>query len=865
MASSSSRSFAAAAPISGETLAIRRLLKGLTGEREGRARLGDNFLREAAGGGAAAAGSRKIHTKTSSTAVCVSRCTDCNRRLRGPLCAFPFPPQLAGQSHAAAGATLRAASRREAGSSQDCGPSRKQQDTAAASGVACPSAGLISEPLPSRVAAAPTGAASESSTCLCLYSTWLSGQAAAAAGSAGEPPEPGLALRHAWLAASAARLRPASRPHLPFGRPPHRKKSGRTPSPRVTARLVDRVWCTYSGVFFSLRRRARAKSRVLFERNDCLFYGSQGPPSKCASLVAAAFCLLFIMTSRVSCRSAPSEQSERLGSSDPDPAPRRLSLPIPKRRSPSSRASAVLSPLGIAAGVYAHKQQQHQQNALLGGQQARKYFCVASPAHSSDASTVDDCEEAPLLQCQPCAGSSCCSLPDITSLYSLQRLIGTGSQSFVYECRWVGDNATTAAAAASAASPPAAATAAAAAAARGVPLCIKHIVGECSQEALEAACRLKHPNVAEHLATHKDWRGLWVVMEFVKGPDLAAYLQRWGPLSERATKAVFRQLVSALEYIHARSLVHQDIKLENLVVRAPVIPDASADNKPTDTQQQQEQQQDQQHDAADIQVVLVDFGSAEVGASHQRVLSPRPEASPAGTAMYMAPEAFLESPADSKSDIWSAGIVLCLLLAGRSPFEGRSIMCTLAEPPSPVLSAEAPIPRIIIPKPSSPVNSPSPNRLPLNAKWTPQHTSTHQQKQQRQEQQQQQQQEQQEQQQQQQKQQQRDASSVDPPPKGAPKGVAVRRPSSGGGPRDAAAAAAVEAPKVGRTAGAAAAAAADGPGAVRDRLIAALQQPEWQAVPAAAKELVSAMLNVDAASRPSAAAILRNSWLQSPD
>ncbi|KAL8271530.1 hypothetical protein Esti_004565 [Eimeria stiedai] len=574
--------------------------------------------------------------------------------------------------------------------------------------------------------------------------------------------------------------------------------------------------------------------------------GAQGP-SKCVSLVAAASCAHFNMTSRVSCLAAPLEPRDLLGS--PSPTPRRLSLPIPKRRSPCSRVSPVMSPLDSAVGVYAHQQQQQQQSALLGGQQARKYFCVASPAHSSDASTVDDCEEAPLLQCQPWAGSSCCSLPDITALYSLQRLIGAGSQSFVYECRWVGD---TAIAAAAPAASPAAAAAAAAAAARGVPLCIKHIVEECSQEALEAACRLKHPNVAEHLAIHKDWRGLWVVMEFVRGPDLAAYLQRWGPLSEGATKAVFRQLISALEYIHARSLVHQDVKLENLVVRAPVSSEASADTLDKQQQQQQQQQQEQ-HDAAGIQVVLVDFGSAEVGASHQRVLSPRPEASPAGTAMYMAPEAFLESPVDSKSDVWSAGIVLCLLLAGRSPFEGRSIMCTLGQPPSPASSAEAPLPKAIVPSSCSPANSISPNPLPSNTTWNPQHQARHQHQQQQQQQQQQKQQEQEEQQQQ-------EATCVN----AAPKGAAVQEPWSDAGSL-AAATAAAEAPKVGRSAGAAAAAAADGPGAVRDRLLAALQQPEWQAVPAAAKELVCAMLNVDANARPSAAAILRNSWLQSPE
>ncbi|KAL8424428.1 hypothetical protein Efla_001030 [Eimeria flavescens] len=559
-------------------------------------------------------------------------------------------------------------------------------------------------------------------------------------------------------------------------------------------------------------------------------------------------------------------------------APRRLSLPIPKRRSPPSRATPViLSPLNNP-GVYLHQQQQQQQQqqtALLGVQQARKYFCVASPSHSSDASTVDDCEEAPPPQWQQAGGPPCCLPPDITAVYALQRLIGTGSQSFVYECRWIGD----AAAAATPAAAAAGGAAAAAAAAPEGPLCVKHIVGDCSLEALQAACSLCHPNVVKHFAAQRDWRGLWVVMEYVGGPDLAAFLQAEGPLDESTSKAVFRQLVGALQHIHAHRIVHQDVKLENLVVRRQTAASRCSNAQPAraaDTLHRlspREAAAGGPNGAADIQVVLVDFGSAEVEPNQHHLA--KSEASPAGTAMYMAPEAFSESPAGSKSDIWSAGILLCLLLAGRSPFEGHSIMSTLGAQHPPATNSSSSDSSSISSSSSSSSRCrmtpaiPAPPRCPFedpedthcgedrqrplklrshkeghhDQHNTPPSQQTLQQQQQ---------------------QQQVEEDEATPTIISSPKSEAVRwapSPASDGALLPPAAAAPTP-QSSGTASGTPAASAATGPEVVRERLLAALQQAEWQPVSAAAKELVLEMLTVDAAARPSATKVLQSRWLQ---
>ncbi|OEH78749.1 kinase-like protein [Cyclospora cayetanensis] len=362
---------------------------------------------------------------------------------------------------------------------------------------------------------------------------------------------------------------------------------------------------------------------------------------------------------------------------------RRLSLPIPKRISPPTRGDF------------------HRENLCM--HSAHKYSCGVSPSHFSDASTVDDAEEGPPgvpLAQQPY------SVSDIMSLFPLDRLIGTGSQSFVYACHSLQDFEGIG----GEASP------------LDVPLCIKHIVADASREALTAACRLIHPHVARHFAVLDDWRGLWILMEYVKGPDLAVYVHRRGRLGVSTAKHIFRQLISALDCVHSSGLVHQDVKLENIVVRhssgleheqqphhlrqekhTQEIREPCQRGALSDSEELPENksppasppylEEEKVKDCVPLEILLVDFGSAELVCPQSRLNNIRPEGSPAGTAMYIcclvaiaelsgassgAPETFTDAPACCKSDIWSAGILLCLLLVGKSPFEGSSVLSTLA-------------------------------------------------------------------------------------------------------------------------------------------------------------------------------------------
>ncbi|XP_026193732.1 serine/threonine-protein kinase ATG1 [Cyclospora cayetanensis] len=467
---------------------------------------------------------------------------------------------------------------------------------------------------------------------------------------------------------------------------------------------------------------------------------------------------------------------------------RRLSLPIPKRISPPTRGDF------------------HRENLCM--HSAHKYSCGVSPSHFSDASTVDDAEEGPPgvpLAQQPY------SVSDIMSLFPLDRLIGTGSQSFVYACHSLQDFEGIG----GEASP------------LDVPLCIKHIVADASREALTAACRLIHPHVARHFAVLDDWRGLWILMEYVKGPDLAVYVHRRGRLGVSTAKHIFRQLISALDCVHSSGLVHQDVKLENIVVRhssgleheqqphhlrqekhTQEIREPCQRGALSDSEELPENksppasppylEEEKVKDCVPLEILLVDFGSAELW----RLLVAAAASSPSPSCLVrargggvQAPETFTDAPACCKSDIWSAGILLCLLLVGKSPFEGSSVLSTLAAAADCVGDVFA-------------RDLPGRKRRPQDeAKSMPGQAA---------------------------------AGSLSScvaseGGKGGPHRGPSRLPPG--------------------TAGS---------DAVLQRLKRVFSDPEWMGVPSEAKALIARMLAVDARVRPSAAEVLQSAWLASP-
>lgn len=148
--------------------------------------------------------------------------------------------------------------------------------------------------------------------------------------------------------------------------------------------------------------------------------------------------------------------------------------------------------------------------------------------------------------------------------------------------------------------------------------------------------RVRHPNVATiyGAARHDGRIGLW--MEFVEGRTLQAELRDRGAFSFSEAATVGVELCRALAAVHDAGLLHRDVKAQNVLREAGG------------------------------RVVLGDFGTG-LALDASRI-----EAAPAGTPLYLAPEVWLGQPATPRSDLYSLGALLFLLVTGAFPVIGRS-------------------------------------------------------------------------------------------------------------------------------------------------------------------------------------------------
>jgi tetratricopeptide (TPR) repeat protein/predicted Ser/Thr protein kinase len=167
-----------------------------------------------------------------------------------------------------------------------------------------------------------------------------------------------------------------------------------------------------------------------------------------------------------------------------------------------------------------------------------------------------------------------------------------------------------------------------------------------------AASILSSPHIAAIYDIGEHEGQVFIVMEYVDGESLAARIAR-GPLGVREAVDVAARIADALDEAHERGIVHRDIKSANVMI------DARG------------------------RVKVLDFGLARflpAGAGPARVDLTAPHAFETaagtllGTVSYMSPEQALGRPVDRRSDLFSTGIVLYEMLAGRLPFEGATAL-----------------------------------------------------------------------------------------------------------------------------------------------------------------------------------------------
>ncbi len=158
-----------------------------------------------------------------------------------------------------------------------------------------------------------------------------------------------------------------------------------------------------------------------------------------------------------------------------------------------------------------------------------------------------------------------------------------------------------------------------------------------------AAAKLDHPNVCSIYEVGRSEKGQpFIAMAYYEGEELSDRLAR-GELSLEETRDIIKQVATGLEAAHQAGIVHRDIKPQNLFI--------------TD----------------DGTVKILDFGLAKV--STQATLTA--EGTTLGTISYMSPEQARADEIDYRSDIWSLGVILYEMLAGKRPFDSAYSQTTI--------------------------------------------------------------------------------------------------------------------------------------------------------------------------------------------
>ena len=171
---------------------------------------------------------------------------------------------------------------------------------------------------------------------------------------------------------------------------------------------------------------------------------------------------------------------------------------------------------------------------------------------------------------------------------------------------------------------------------------------------------LRHPNIVQIFDFDTTEGHPFIVMEYLKGPTLATYLRHLHQKKKRIppdqVARLLNEISGGLDYAHGQGVVHRDIKPGNIILHSNS-EDMALDRPLTD----------------DVESVITDFGLVRIMNASSQTAS----GTVSGTPAYMSPEQARGDQTDHRTDIYSLGIVLYEMLAGRVPFEADSTLTVL--------------------------------------------------------------------------------------------------------------------------------------------------------------------------------------------
>ena len=156
---------------------------------------------------------------------------------------------------------------------------------------------------------------------------------------------------------------------------------------------------------------------------------------------------------------------------------------------------------------------------------------------------------------------------------------------------------------------------------------------------IEIMKKLDHPNIIKIYEVFESERSLYIIMEECKGGEIfdriIEHIQNKEMYSEKDAANIFQQVMSCIQYCHNQNICHRDLKPENLLY---LNPGSEKDNR----------------------IKVIDFGLSQACDRLKTKV---------GTAYYVSPE-ILNGNYTHLCDIWSAGVILYILLSGDPPFNG---------------------------------------------------------------------------------------------------------------------------------------------------------------------------------------------------
>jgi transcriptional regulator with XRE-family HTH domain len=173
---------------------------------------------------------------------------------------------------------------------------------------------------------------------------------------------------------------------------------------------------------------------------------------------------------------------------------------------------------------------------------------------------------------------------------------------------------------------------------------------------------LDHPNIVRIYDTFTEQHATCIVMELLDGQSLGQVI-RDGPLDLARVKGIGLQVASALAYAHGQSIIHRDIKPDNIML-------LDGDK-----------------------VKVTDFGIARILPLDAMMGTVATTGMRIGTPLYMAPEQIKDKKLDGRTDVYALGATLYHLVAGRPPFDGDDALAIAVQQ----VNDRAPLPSTVNP------------------------------------------------------------------------------------------------------------------------------------------------------------------------